>query len=397
VTVGGAGGTPGGGNAGDPPPNGNADAVDDGGGGGGYSGLLDASQTPLVIAAGGGGSGGGGASFAGGAGGSGDIGSGGGPGGNGFPVSKGGGGGSSSSSGGTLGTGGCFAGDGSGGGFLQGGQGGNSNGHENSSGGGGGGGYYGGGGGGGDCYAAGGGGGSSYGVTGLTNEVNTTAPASVTISWTNATSTSVSCVPGSVLVGVSSTCTATVTDAASTPSVPTGQVNFTASQPDDPFSGSPCTLAPVDGSTDQARCQVTFTPGREPWVKVTGTYTSDTTHTASSGGQPVKVHLRATKTGLMCAPRLAAGQPSTCTATVTDTAPGQASTPTGTVRFSGGSDDSFSASTCALQPVSATTASCQVTDTPPGPGGKDTISARYTSDYSHLGSTGHRTLRVNRP
>jgi hypothetical protein len=179
--VGGVGGSPGGGGAagGSVEP---GSSSYDGGGGGGYSGLLTPAESPLVIAGGGGGSGGEGY-----AGGSGDIGQGGGAGGGGYVVGSGGGGGTSTS-GGAGGVGDAAqGGPGTMGASEQGGQGGGGGlylGNLNSSGGGGGGGYYGGGGGGGSAAAGGGGGGSSYGITGLTDEMLATGPASVTISYT---------------------------------------------------------------------------------------------------------------------------------------------------------------------------------------------------------------------
>ena len=181
---GGAGGMPGGGAGGFDIGGG----VPDGGGGGGYSGLLDPSSRPLVI--GGGGGGGGGEGLA--AGGAGDTGSGGVAGGTGGqgpgPGGVGGGGGTSTEGG--AGGAGQFVGlcgtptsDGEDGSSLAGGKGGSGN----AGGGGGGGGYFGGGGGGGGCSSGGGGGGggSSYGVgPGLSNEMTTSDPASVTISYT---------------------------------------------------------------------------------------------------------------------------------------------------------------------------------------------------------------------
>ena len=183
LTSGGAGGAPGGGGAGGDYPTPNAGAIDDGGGGGGFSGVLDPSSQPLVIAAGGGGGGGG--SGPAGSGGAGDTGSGGGVGGF-FPSSaSGAGGGGGTSTAGGAGGAGAGAGSGDPGSSLAGGQGGASNGNQSSSGGGGGGGYFGGGGGGaGRNSGAGGGGGASFGISGLTNETNTTAAASVTISYT---------------------------------------------------------------------------------------------------------------------------------------------------------------------------------------------------------------------
>jgi hypothetical protein len=176
--AGGIGGDPGAGGSGGDYPGGNALSEGGGGGGGGYSGLLGPSSTPVVIAGGGGGAAG---SFFGTAGGAGDTGLGGGAG-NDFNVFCTGGGGGTSAAGGAGGEFGAFDGA-----KLIGGQGGPSEATDRVagwSGGGGGGGYFGGGGGGnraGD--GCGGGGGSSFGTTGLVNESNTSAAASVKVSW----------------------------------------------------------------------------------------------------------------------------------------------------------------------------------------------------------------------
>jgi hypothetical protein len=188
--TGGAGGTPGGGGAG-----GDYPAIftgdEDGGGGGGYSGLFDPSNNPLVIAGGGGGSGG-----AGGAGGDGDTGSGGVQGAGGDDGSTGGGGATSGGPG-VAGAGGNGGGTGSPGSSTAapdgaGGQGGTSSCCDNSSGGGGGGGYFGGGGGGGSLLAAGGGGGASFGVSGLTNEMTSSAAAEVVVNFSTSGSSGTS-------------------------------------------------------------------------------------------------------------------------------------------------------------------------------------------------------------
>lgn len=176
-TLGGAGGVPGaGGPAGDYP-TAHPQAEGDGGGGGGYSGLLNASN-PLVIAAAGGGGGGFDTGGHGGAGG-------GGAGGNG--IEGRGGGGATGTAGGTAGSAQTSCGTaGQTGASLAGGMGGNTEALVASSGGGGGGGYYGGGGGGAGCISGGGGGGgSNFGVGTLTNVSNTSAAASVTLTFTD--------------------------------------------------------------------------------------------------------------------------------------------------------------------------------------------------------------------
>ena len=181
-TNGGAGGSPGGGGAGGDYPIGDTNALEDGGGGGGFSGVFSAT-TPsqanaMVIASGGGGS----AGLGGGGGGAGwdSTDSGGQNGGAGSFSGAGGGGGGTSIAGGAGGASKNGGGNGLVGTALAGGQGGASIGRRG--GGGGGGGYYGGGGGGGGFDAGGGGGGSSFPSSGV-SESNTTAPASVTITY----------------------------------------------------------------------------------------------------------------------------------------------------------------------------------------------------------------------
>ncbi len=200
---GGAGGTPGGGGPGGDYPVGSGSYG--GAGGGGYSGLFDPSMNPLVIAGGGGGEG-----AYGGPGGNGDTGSGGGNGADGdscctHPLPGSGGHGATT---GGVGAGGIDDSDGTGpgspGSGMSGGQGGAGNGDSSwGSGGGGGGGYFGGGGGGGAWDAGSGGGGSSFGVgPGLSNGSNSTAAASVTISWAGAGSVSLhASAPGSGTAG----------------------------------------------------------------------------------------------------------------------------------------------------------------------------------------------------
>lgn len=288
VSVGGAGGSPGGGGAGGHTTN-TSVALCDGGGGGGYSGVLDPSNAALVIAAGGGG---GGLDTSGGAG---DTGAGGGNGavisatcGNAdtsFFIGCGGTGAITSGAGAGPGTGGQGApsggGDGSNGSSLTGGAGGDTSANRYESGGGGGGGYYGGGGGGGgDLVSGSGGGGSSYGVGGLTNESNTSAPASVTVSYTvpaspDSTLTAVSTSQNPSVLGQSVTFTATVTNT-SGPSTPTGLVQFII---DGAASGAP--VVPGLGGSATASFPVSsLSPGSHT---VVAQYLGDPTHLPSIG------------------------------------------------------------------------------------------------------------------
>ena len=107
-----------------------------------------------------------------------------------------------------------------------------------------------------------------------------------------------------------------------------------------------------------------------------------------------------TRTSVGCSPgTLAVGEPTTCTATVTDIAATPA-TPTGTVSF--GSDTSggaFSNSgSCTLSPTATTgQASCEVTYTPGQVGsGTHTITASYAGDSAYLTSSGSNTVTVTK-
>jgi hypothetical protein len=145
-------------------------------------------------------------------------------------------------------------------------------------GGGGGGGYYGGGGGGGGFVSDGGGGGagSSYVASGsLATDITTasaSAPAEVVISWSYTTTTAaLSCVPSSLSISSTSVCIATVSDAATPPSVPTGTVSFAASPTSGAsLSASSCPLSAVSQSS--ASCQVDFTPSAPGPYTLTADY-----------------------------------------------------------------------------------------------------------------------------
>ena len=88
-------------------------------------------------------------------------------------------------------------------------------------------------------------------------------------------------------------------------------------------------------------------------------------------------------------------------ATVTDTAAGTASTPTGTLGFESDGAGSFDPNTnqCTLTQTSPGVASCLVTYTPhtsntPTPTRTDTITATYGGDTTHAGSSGTGAVAV---
>jgi hypothetical protein len=106
-----------------------------------------------------------------------------------------------------------------------------------------------------------------------------------------------------------------------------------------------------------------------------------------------------TTTAVTCSPAaVLVDQPTSCTATVTDTAASGATTPTGTVTFaSDTSGGSFSSGgSCALSPTSTSAqASCSLSYTPgQGSSGAQTITADYGGDSTHAGGSGQASVTV---
>jgi hypothetical protein len=198
-----------------------------------------------------------------------------------------------------------------------------------------------------------------------------------------ATSTAVSCSPDPVAIDAPATCTATVTDEAGTTSTPTGTVSFTSNGAGS-FDATQCTLS---GSGASAHCSVTYTPsafGTQAHTLTAG-YFADAKHVASFGSEAVSVGVRSADTSVGCSPNpVAVGGSTTCTATVTDTSAGTASTPTGTVGFNANGAGSFAPDTpCTLSQTGPGVASCSVTYTPIAGG---TIMAQFGGDDKHAGN-----------
>jgi hypothetical protein len=211
----------------------------------------------------------------------------------------------------------------------------------------------------------------------------------------DSTTTAVTCSPGTVAIGQPTTCTATVTDTASSgATTPTGTVSFTSDTSGGSFSGGgSCALAAAS-TAGQASCSLSYTPGQigSGTQTITGSYAGDTTHAASSGQGAITVTLRTTTTALACPQQRSALVK--CTATVSDTSPGTAITPTGTVSFTTNSFGIFSATKCTLS-GSGATASCAVYyGTLAGfLGPQQTITASYGGDSTHLTSSGSTKLK----
>jgi hypothetical protein len=208
------------------------------------------------------------------------------------------------------------------------------------------------------------------------------------------TSTAIGCAPTQALANEVLTCTFNVKDTAQqNPALPTGTVGLHS----DHRGSSPaaCTLEAVTGKTDEAHCQVLYTPAEAAVHELTATYSGDGAHNSSSASTRVTVGLRQSATALACAPAspiLGAGVV-TCTATVAD--PGtNPSAPGGPVKFSAAAGGAFAnAGSCTLAGASGGKASCQIAYTPKA-AGPDKITAAYQGDPAHRSSEGASSLSV---
>jgi hypothetical protein len=106
--------------------------------------------------------------------------------------------------------------------------------------------------------------------------------------------------------------------------------------------------------------------------------------------------LSPTVTSVDCAPgSVPIGTATSCTATVTDTSPGNPSAPSGTVDFSADSNGRIdNVGGCTLSPVSATVSTCQLTYTPDRVGAP-VITATYGGDAEHAATYGQTAVSVS--
>ena len=214
----------------------------------------------------------------------------------------------------------------------------------------------------------------------------------------HSTTTSVTCLPGSVQAGTPTTCTATVTDtSASGATTPTGTVSFTTNATGTFTPGNSCTLAEI--ITGTASCSVTYTPGVSAAGNhiITGNYAGDSTHNSSSGSFTLAVTAaprHATTTTVSCSPSpTQVNSTASCTATVTDTN-STPTTPTGVVVFGTNSTGTFAPTSASCTLAAGATvgaASCSVSYTP-NVAGHHLINANYTGDSSHTSSIGQFNL-----
>jgi len=210
-----------------------------------------------------------------------------------------------------------------------------------------------------------------------------------------ASSTTLVCSPATVPVGDTTTCHVDVSDLDSYAfATPTGQVDFSSDQ-SGLFSEDRCTLS-------SAACEVTYTPTAvgSSTHDLTASYDGDHTYHPSHDTIAVKLTPSikvtpvgvSTDTSLQCKPpAVPVHAPTACTATVTNTASGTPTVPTGDVEFSSDGSGSFSENRCTLS-----NGVCEVTYTPTAVGsGTLDLTASYGGDHTHQPSDDITTVQVH--
>jgi large repetitive protein len=234
---------------------------------------------------------------------------------------------------------------------------------------------------------------SSSTITSSSVDTSSVSTSSVTSSSVSSSSTSSSsghrgtsvllvCSPSPQIAGAGSNCIATVSNSpAGDGATPSGTVGF-ASRSSGAYGGITC--APSAGTLV---CSATYTPelGSEGNHTLTATYNGDSGHHRSADTISLQVSRRPDSINVNCSPgAVPVNTESTCTAIVSDTGGGTASTPSGAVNFNVTSSGSISSYFCTLSG-----GSCSV-DFVPAPGNEGPISlpVAYAGDADHVPGTG---------
>ena len=191
------------------------------------------------------------------------------------------------------------------------------------------------------------------------------------------TTTSLGC-PAEGMVGVAAACPVGVTSGGSGFGTPTGTVGFSTIGGNGNFSG--CGALSGAGT-----CAMSYTPTDAGSHQVFAQYFGDATHLASATSTFISVARRTTQLqGGGCVPaQVTVGQSVTCSAAVTDVAPGTVTVPTGAISWGSSLGGAFSPVACPAAPTGDPgEASCQVTFTPSAPG-QHTLTAAYAGDAKH--------------
>src|SRR3989441_1624115 len=196
----------------------------------------------------------------------------------------------------------------------------------------------------------------------------------------------------SIVVGASATDQATITGAFPSSGV-SGTVTYRFFGP----GNGVCNGAPVSNQVVTVGAGNSVPPSNSQTPSSAGQYSFNATYSGDSNNNQVTsncelltVNLISTTTGIVCGSSVTVGVPTSCTVTVSDVTPGTL-TPTGTVNLSSNSTGTFSPpSPCTLQGT-ANSATCMVSYTPFVLGAHN-ITATYTGDNTHRGSTGSSVL-----
>ena len=212
------------------------------------------------------------------------------------------------------------------------------------------------------------------------------------VTATDSTTTTVTCSVGTI--GVTGTCTATVTaNNATSPPQPTGLVTFNTSDAQGVFTPASCSLIPSGPASSS--CTVGYKPG-SPSATVTATYTGNAFYGGSQGHTTVTAALRTTTTTVSCVPSsFVAGSTTTCTATVRDVDAGTRTAPQGGVSFSSNDPSAtFAPTTCVLVASGPDTSKCSTTYHSTA-AGTWTVKASYSlTDFTHKASAGTTSVTV---
>jgi hypothetical protein len=198
------------------------------------------------------------------------------------------------------------------------------------------------------------------------------------------TTTAAGCAGSSAVIGIATTCTATVADTIAGP-VATGTVGWTRPSGGGTLSASSCALT-------SAVCSVRYTPapGSAGTQQLGAAYAGDATHAPSRGKASLTVIRRSSSIAVSCRPTtIVHGSSTVCTATVADASGGVAVAPNGDVNWSApASAGTLNSTSCALTTQNGGRRCSVSFKTRLAFRGQFSLTATYAGDANHTGKTG---------
>jgi hypothetical protein len=169
------------------------------------------------------------------------------------------------------------------------------------------------------------------------------------------------------------------------------------------FLGATTATTSASGTAAFSLSVAPLSPGEGVTATDTNTTADPTTPTGniatrdtSEFSQCLVVPKRSTSAAISCVPKkLSSGKNATCTVTVSDTAAGTTSSPTGVVTVSSTHGGSVKPSSCTLKPDPGGASTCTFKFRS-AKSGKRTISASYGGDSAHLTSAANQRITVRR-